>query len=100
MTFPSAMNPKTTNRTAGHTPFPTFLKRKLDYSSTGKIDRKVQRGKSISVMEQKTMNKLFYHLLPDGVVAFFAAKGHPEGPTGYIPPTLRALLEALTEEES
>ena len=94
------MVPKITILTAGPTTFSTFLKRKLDYSSTGKIVRKVQRGEIISVQEQKNQSKMFYHVLPDDVVDFFAAKGEPEGPTGYIQPGLRALTEAHTKEDS
>ena len=75
MTFPSAMVPKTTNKTAGNTPFPAFarqIKRKLDYSSTGKCVRKVSRERLLSANEKKKTNKLFYDILPDGVVCFYA----------------------------
>ena len=103
MTFPSAMVPKTTNRTAGCTPFPTYnnnAKRKLDYSSTGKTVRSVARKSLLSVQETNNQNKLFYHVLPDGNAAFFAARGYPEGPIGYMQPALRACSEALSNPHS
>ena len=97
------MVPKTTNKTAGNTPFPAFartIKRKLCYSSTGKLVRKVNRGKLLSVTENSKQNKLFYDILPDGVVVFYAARGSPDGPTGYIQPLLKAFVEALSDEDS
>ena len=103
MTFPSGIVPKTTNKTAGNTPYPSFcrnLKRKLDYSSTGKIVRKVNRGKLLSVKERMTQNKLFYDILPDGVVCFYSAQGSPDGPTGYLAPMLKALTDALSSKDS
>ena len=100
MSLPSAMVPKTTNRTAGHTPFPAFAKRKLDYSSTGKTVRKVSRKKLLSVSEINNQNKMFYHILPDGHAAFFSAGGYLEGPTGYWQPAIRACSEALSSEQS
>ena len=98
MTFNSAIVPKTTNRTAGHTPYPSFLissKRKLDYSSTAKTVRKVSKHRLISTVELNNANKLFYTILPDGVAAYFAAKGYPTGPNGYMQPALNALSDAL-----
>ena len=100
MSFPSAMVPKTTNRTTGHTPFPAFVKRKLDYSSTGKTVRKVSRKKLLSVSEINNQNKMFYHILPDGHAAFFSARGYPDGPTGYWQPAIHACSEALSSEQS
>ena len=95
----SAIFPKTTNRTAGHTPYPTFLlpeKRKLDYSSTGKTVRKVSRKKLLSTVEMSNANKLFYTILPDGIASFFATRGHPEGPNGFMQPALNAISEGLS----
>ena len=90
MSFPSAMVPKTTNRTARHTPFPAMPKQKLDYSCTGKTIRKVSRKGLLSVSEINNQNKMFYHILPDGHAAFFSARGYPEGPTGYWQPAIRS----------
>ena len=101
MTFPSSMVPKTTNRTAGHTPYVHLSsKRKLEYSSTKKTVRNVARKTLLSVQENNNQNKLFYSLLPDGNAAFFAARGHPDGPMGYLQPALRACSEALTNNTS
>ena len=103
MTFSSAMIPKTTNKTAGNTPFPAFamnLKRKLDYSSSGKTVRKVKRGNFLSVNASMNKNKLFYDVLPDGVVCFYPAKGHPSGPYGYLAPLLNALTDGLSDVTS
>ena len=103
MTFPSALVPKTTNKTAGHTPFPAFarnIKRKLEYSSTGKVVRNVQRGQIVSVNEQKNQNKLFYDILPDGVAVFYAARGTPNGPVGFIQPMIKALEESILDDNS
>ena len=103
MTFSSAFVPKTTNRTAGFTPYPAYntnAKRKLDYSSTGKTVRSVARKSLLSVQETNNQNKLYYHVLPDGNAAFFAARGYPDGPVGYIQPALRACSEALANPHS
>ena len=97
------MVPKTTNKTAGHTPFPAFarnIKRKLEYSSTGKVQRNVRRGKLLSMNEQKNQNKLFFDILPDGVAVFYAARGTPNGPVGYIQPLIKALEESILDENS
>ena len=103
MSFDSAFVPKTTNRTAGHTPYPRFLlpeKRKLDYSSTGKTVRKVSKQRLLSTVEMSNQNKLFFTILPDGVAAFFAARGYPKGPNGYMQPALNAVSDALTMPNS
>ena len=96
------MVPKTTNKIAGNTPFPQIarIKRKIDYSSTGKIVRKVHRGKLLSVNDQKNQNKLWYDILPDGVVCFYATRGSPDGPTGFLQPLLKALNEGLSDHNS
>ena len=41
-------------------------------------------------------NKLFYQLLPDGIICAYAAKGTPNGHPGFIQPALRALSNTLT----
>ena len=85
------------------TPFPTYalsLKRKLDYSSTGKTVRNVNRVRLLSAQETKQQNKLFYDILPDGMVCFYAARGVPTGPNGYLAPLLKALGEALSSDDS
>ena len=103
MSFDSTFVTKTTNRTAGRTPYPKFLlpeKRKLDYSSTGKTVRKVSKQRLLSTVEMNNQNKLFFTILPDGVAAFFAARGYPKGPNGYMQPALNAVSDALTRPNS
>eukprot|EP00555_Chaetoceros_dichaeta_P014794 CAMPEP_0198275628 /NCGR_PEP_ID=MMETSP1447-20131203/64876_1 /TAXON_ID=420782 /ORGANISM="Chaetoceros dichaeta, Strain CCMP1751" /LENGTH=99 /DNA_ID=CAMNT_0043970513 /DNA_START=1320 /DNA_END=1616 /DNA_ORIENTATION=- len=53
MTFPTDIVPRTTNATARRNPYLNLAKRK--------------------------QNKLYYHLLPDGVISAFAAKGTANG---------------------
>ena len=43
-------------------------------------------------------NKLFYDILLDRVVCFYAAKGHPDGPVGYLAPLIKASIEALSDK--
>ena len=103
MTFLSGMVPKTTNKTAGHTPYPQFaraIKRKLTYSSTGKIVRSVNRSRILSVNERMNQNKLWYDILPDGVVCFYASRGTPDGPSGYLQPLLKAFNQGLSDDNS
>ena len=97
------MVPKTTNRTAGHTPYPVMHlppKRKLEYSSRKKTIRNVARKRLLSVHANNRQNKLFYYILPDGIAAFFSARGYPDGPMGYMQPTIRACSEALSDHNS
>ena len=103
MTFASGICPKTINCTAGCTPYPSFArpaKRKLEFSSTGKTVQNVAKKKLISATEAGLINLLFYYIGPDGVAAFFAARGHPDGPPGYIAPAIHAMNEAFTTEHS
>ena len=51
-------------------------------------------------MEMNNKNKLFFTILPDGVAAFFAARGYPKGPNGYLQPALNAVSDALTRPNS
>ena len=97
------MVPKTTNRTAGHTPYPVMhlpTKRKLEYSSTKKTIRNVARKRLLSVHANNRQNKLFYYILPDGIAAFFSAHGYPDGPMGYMQPAIRVCSEALSDNNS
>ena len=57
--------------------------------------QKVSKQRLISTVELNNANKLFYTILPDGVAAYFAAKGYPTGPNGYMQPALNALSAAL-----
>ena len=103
MTLENAVVPETSNKTTGMTPYPTYdltLKRKLDYSSTGKTLRNVNRVRLLSAQESRQQNKLFYDMLPDGMVVFYPARGTPTGPNGYLAPLLKALSEALLNKDS
>jgi len=44
-------------------------------------------------------NKLYYHLLPDGVISAFAAKGTANGSHGYVQPAMKAVNTMLREIE-
>ena len=97
------MVPKTTNRTAGYTPYPTHhlpAKRAQCFSSTGKTKRSVSRQRLVAQSEIHTANKLFYDILPDGIACFYPARGYPEGPYGFWAPAIRAVTEALNNEMS
>ena len=107
MTFPSALVPKTTNKTAGTTPYPSFdqnIKRKLEYKENNTTDRvvqrKVHRTKFLSVHESMTQNKMWYNILPNGVVCFYAAQGSPQGQSGFLAPLLKALVEGLSGDDN
>ena len=92
------MVPKTTNKTAGNTPFPEFartVKRKLEFSSTGKIVRKVKRGGVQSFGDLIKQNKLFYYILPDRVVCFYTSRYSPDGGQGFLQPMINAFSEGL-----
>ena len=54
----------------------------------------------ISSNEIANQNKLWYDILPGGHIAAFATKGTPDGPTGYIQPTIRTMIEALQDPSS
>ena len=102
-TFPSAIVPKTTNKTAGYTPFPNLGKRKLDFNAAagGKsVVRKLNKGKLMSAGETKSQNKLWFRILPDGHIAAWAAKGSPNGPIGYMQPVIHAINNALQNPSS
>ena len=43
----------------------------------------------------QSQNKLFYQLLPDGIICAYASKGTPNGPPGFLQPALRSISEAL-----
>ena len=45
------------------------------------------------------LNKLFYQLLPDGVICAYAAKGGPNGPPGFIQPALRSIEDTLKSDK-
>ena len=103
MTFNSAIVPKTTNRTAGHTPYPTFglpEKRKLNYGSSGKTVRKVSKQRLVSQNDMNSANKMWYDILPDGICAYYATRGYPQGPHGYWAPAVCACSEALSNQHS
>ena len=38
---------------------------------------------------------MFYDILPDGIVCFYAAQATPDGPSGFLAPFLNALVEAI-----
>ena len=69
----------------------------------GKTVRNVFRGKLLSANERKKQelqNKLFYDLLPDGIVCFWPARGSPDGNTGYLVPMMTALNAGLANNNS
>ena len=98
------MVPKTTNRMAGYTPYPTYFKRPSNetklFLCTGKTVRSVVRCPLQSVNVMHLINKMFYHILPDGNAAFFVSKGNPEGPVGWWYPALQAIDHAFRDPNS
>ena len=99
------MVPKTTNRTAGNTPYVNLQKRKLDFENGNiandkKCVRKVSSRKFMSYSEAMSKNKLYYHMCPDGIIVGFAAKGKPDGPVGYMGGAVKAILKGLSEDDS
>ena len=65
-TFPASTYPKTTNKTAGATPYPTLLRKKLTFqqSSIVKPTKRNVNGKGfVDYTQAVTMNKLFYEIL-------------------------------------
>ena len=38
---------------------------------------------------------MFYDILPDGIVCFYAAQATPNGPSGFLAPFINALVEAI-----
>ena len=99
------MVPKTTNRTAGNTPYVDLQKRKLGFNKgkTGnekKCVRKVCTRKFMSYSKAMSKNKLYYHMCPDGIIVGFAAKGKPDGPVGYMGGAVKVILKGLSEEDS
>ena len=44
-------------------------------------------------------NMGYYHLLPDGVTVFFAAKGSPLGAPGYLGQSVRCLIEGMEDPQ-
>ena len=103
MTFSSAMVPKTTNHTAGYTPYLMHhlpARKQVTYSSTGKTRRSVSNQPLVAQSEVHSANKLFYDIGPDGIAIFYTARGYPQGPHGYWAPTIKGVCEALTNEHS
>ena len=93
--------PSPSNSTAGHTPHAPDIKRKLDFttlSPKNKVMRIVKRKKLLSHKTTQSQNKLWYQLLPDGVICAYAAKGTPNGHPGYIQPALRSIETSLKKK--
>ena len=51
--------------------------------------------KLLSHGTSQKQNKLFYQLLPDGIICAYAAKGTPNGHPGFLQPALRKLSNTL-----
>ena len=103
MTFPSGMVPKIMNKTTGSTPYPDFarnIRRKSDYSSTGRTVLNVNRGKLLSSYEQNNYNKLLYEMLSDGVMCYFPARRRLGGAYGYLDPLINTLVDSLSDKNS
>ena len=54
----------------------------------------------MSQSELQTANKLFYNICPNGIATLYPARGYPHGPHGYWAPAIRAVVEALNNEQS
>ena len=95
--------PKTTNRTAGVTPF-LNVPRKIQFSASGITSKKqcvrnVQKFRMFPHHKQLSMNKLYYLLCPDGILAAFAFKG-PIGNSspGFLGSAVSTFTKALQTE--
>ena len=89
------------NSTPGHTPQVSDIKRKLDFTTPSprtKVMRIVKRKKLLSHKTTQSQNKLWYQLLPDGVICAYAAKGSPNGQPGYLQPALRSIEDSLKKK--
>lgn len=89
--MPSAIIPKTTNKTAGSTPYvnvSNLQKRKLNFDENmggAKVRMSPNRRSTvISDTMKKGMTFMFYEEHEDGWVSTFTAKGKPSGYPGYI----------------
>ena len=45
------------------------------------------------------MNKLLYHIIPDGVVSVYVSEGNATGPLGYIDPVLKIVKRSLVGKD-
>ena len=107
---------KTTNKTAGHTPYPTHLMKSNgkrlafvadlnDDDGTPKKRRAVvrrveQQSRVIGFAQSKSMNYLYYLMCPDGLLLAFYAKGSWDGPVGFVGSSVRHLSHALADDNS
>jgi len=100
---------KTTNKTAGSIPDINLVKRKLEYEreeAWKKVSacpplpiRRLRHRMMLSYGATTRENKLYYHLLPDGVISAFAANGTANGRHGYVQPAMKAVNTMLREME-
>ena len=107
--------PKTTNKTAGHTPYPVHLRthvtaKRLAFPGKDDAPNSVKKravvrcisgqNRVISVSQTKNMNCMYYAICPDGLLLAFYAKGSWDGPVGYVGSSVRHLSHALADETS
>ena len=104
--LPSAAVPKTTNATAGRTPYTNLTdlnKRKLDFDESKDSSVKMspmKKGKGIISMSMRdNMNFWFYIEHPDGWVSSFAARGKPTGKPGYVGDAFKDVTKSLQNPE-
>ena len=73
----------------------------MDFTGTQikKVVRALKRRKMVSHGVTQGLNKLFYQLLPDGVICAYAAKGTPNGPPGFMQPALRSIEDTLKSDK-
>jgi hypothetical protein len=109
--YPKPTLPSPSNSTAGSTPYSPLLKQKLNFAGmtpkpipdfTGtqikNVVRVLKRRKMVSHGVNQGLNKLFYQLLPDGVICAYAAKGTPNSLPGSMHPASRSIQDTLKSD--
>ena len=103
---------KTTNKTAGHTPYPAHLLKDGKRLAFGANDdehpkkrravvrRVEQQSRVIGFAQSRNMNNLYYLICPDGLLLAFYAKGSWDGPVGFVGSSVRHLSHALADNNS
>ena len=112
MTFPTNIVPKTTKLTAGRITYVNLAKRKLEFEEQEErvvsvppsplkspVQRHLRHRTILSHGSATCQNKLYYHLLHDGVISASAAKGTTNEAPGYVQPGIEAGNTMLTAIE-
>lgn len=98
--------PKTTNKTAGRTPYPDLVKSRLDYEkdeASKKVRAEICPPSPIRRLRHRTMilhgATIYYHLIPDDIISVFVANGTAHGSLGYVQPAMKAVNTMMRKME-